>query len=545
MSMFLARPTQFSQTGQVEIDTSSLLAKGLVRVLIPDGFGLRDLIAGNQGIALTGTGFTRTATPKGVGTRNNSLTAANKTSVDVRTEKPTSVTLVWAGTVNQVGGTTYPFFRNGQSIIQASSPTNPVWSARFNVASNQTSTTPIKVGLPTTYAYSQNIGTGQLYVDGQPALSDIAGGTATNWNSISHVIDGNNGFNQSNDITTTLFLIYDRPLSKQELVSISTNPWQIFKPVQRRLYFDIPEPSSTVTVSSFFNGSYPVRGSVSNSVELNYPIRYLASRSFAYSYFVLSQVQASLNQSYLVRTNASKSSSNSYLIRGSVLKDYEYQYFVRTAISDAFETQYFVRGSVLQSLIEQYSIRSQVNSDYELSFAVRSSTLSDLSLAWDVRTYTNKDFIAEYQIENATSVIKSISFNYNVRGQVNSDKGYSYNILKAVQSSLGTDYFIRVQVQEDLTQDFVIRKLVNANLEAQYGIIGSVLSSKSFTYQIQGLVQVQSSLTALYQILEEIAPDYKVVYVTGNSDKTITLSSKENKVVNTLTNQPVIIVVKK
>lgn len=157
--------------------------------------------------------------------------------MDARTETVSAITIVWAGVVHRVGGSTYPFFRNQQTIVQATSSTGPLWSVRFGVATSVNSKTPIKIGAPTTYVYRKDGAIGSLFVDGVTALLNITGGTVAH--AMAHGIDGNLGFAQSNDITTNVMLIYDRPLSDAESQSLSVNPWQVFRPVQRRVYFDM------------------------------------------------------------------------------------------------------------------------------------------------------------------------------------------------------------------------------------------------------------------------------------------------------------------
>lgn len=219
----------------VEVDTGNPITRGLVRALVCEAAGIRDLMLGT-GIAVTGT-YIPQATESGYGRRNNTITRANYTLVDARTETVSAITIVWAGVVHRVGGTTYPFFRNQQTIVQATGSTGPLWSVRFGAANTVNSTTPIRVGAPTTYVYRKDGAVGSLFVDGVPALLNVTGGTTAH--SAAHGIDGNVGFAQSNDITTNVMLIYDRPLSDAESRSLSINPWQVFRPVQRRVYFDV------------------------------------------------------------------------------------------------------------------------------------------------------------------------------------------------------------------------------------------------------------------------------------------------------------------
>ena len=229
----------------VSVDTANPITRGLVRALVCEASGIRDLMLGT-GISVTGT-YIPQATESGYGRRNNTINRANYTTVDARTETVSAITIVWAGVVHRIGGSTYPFFRNQQTIIQATGATGPLWSARFGVASTVNSTTPVKVGSPTTYVYRKDGAIGSLFVDGVPALLNITGGTGAH--AAAHGIDGNVGFAQSNDITTNVMLIYDRPLSDAESRSLSINPWQVFMPVQRRIYFDAAESGGDIVLT--------------------------------------------------------------------------------------------------------------------------------------------------------------------------------------------------------------------------------------------------------------------------------------------------------
>lgn len=227
-------------------DTAQVIDRRVTRAILPQALGFVDLVNGG-GITVSGSGFTRVANGKGYGLRNNSLTRANYVNVTKRTEESTSITIVWTGVVHQTGGSTYPFFRSNQTIIHATAATNAMWGCRFGAAVNANSTTPIKLGVPTTYVFTQTGNIGSLFVDGVAALLNVTGGTGAI--STLHGIDGNIGFAQSNDITTNAFFILDKGVSIGEARELSLNPWRLLNPVERRIWVPVAAGGGTVTHS--------------------------------------------------------------------------------------------------------------------------------------------------------------------------------------------------------------------------------------------------------------------------------------------------------
>lgn len=207
----------------------------MTRAMLAQGPNLTDLIR-NDGVTVTGT-FTGQANAQGYGRRNNSINATNRTAVSLKSELSTSVTLIWTGVVHQIGGTTFPFFRNQQTQVFPENATSRFWGARFGLATNRISTTPINLGVPTTYVFTQTGTVGYLYVDGAIVLDNPGGGTVAFAGT--HAIDSNSGFAQSNDITTNAFWIFDKGLPQPEALEYSRNPWQLFRPIQRRIWVPV------------------------------------------------------------------------------------------------------------------------------------------------------------------------------------------------------------------------------------------------------------------------------------------------------------------
>lgn len=414
----------------VAVDTGNPITRGLVRALVCEAAGIRDLMLGT-GIAVTGT-YIPQATESGYGRRNNTITRANYTLVDARTETVSAITIVWAGVVHRVGGTTYPFFRNQQTIVQATGSTGPLWSVRFGAATTVNSTTPIRVGAPTTYVYRKDGTIGSLFVDGVPALLNVTGGTTAH--SASHGIDGNVGFAQSNDITTNVMLIYDRPLSDAESQSLSINPWQVFRPVQRRVYFDIVAGSGATTpVGNDLTGEYAIRSAVQSD------------------------------------------SSGAYAVLGAVQADASSAYSVLGAVSADLPAEYNTLTSAQADIAASFTVRGSVQADAASSFAVRGSTQADAPATYLLRGSVSSDIGGTYDILNANSVSSSLAASYVVRGAVQSDVSGSYDLRTSVGAASEHAFMVRGLVSSDLASSYEVQAAANpvyADLAGSYAVDG-------------------------------------------------------------------------
>lgn len=399
----------------VTVDTAKPITRGLVRALVCEATGIRDLMLGT-GISVTGT-YIPQATESGYGRRNNTINRSNYTLVDARTETVSAITIVWAGVVHRIGGTTYPFFRNQQTIVQATGAAGPLWSARFGTSTTVNSTTPIKIGSPTTYVYRKDGAIGSLFVDGVPALLNVTGGTGAH--SSVHSIDGNAGFAQSNDITTNVMLIYDRPLSDAESRSLSINPWQVFRPVQRRVYFDMGAGGGATSVASDLTAGYAIQGAVSSDAAASYSIRGGVSAQLDAQYEIRTSAQSDVSAEYAIRASVQVDSSAAYIVRGDVLSDASASYVVRTnAISDlsaAYEIQ--TASGVGASLDASYNVRAAVQSDASAAYDLRTAVGATSEHAFMVRGLVSSDLDASYTVDaSAVPVYADMQAAYLVDG---------------------------------------------------------------------------------------------------------------------------------
>lgn len=217
--------------------------------------------------------------------------------------------------------------------------------------------------------------------------------------------------------------------------SLSINPWQLFKPVQRRVYFDMGAGGGTSPVSSDQSASYAIRGSVSSDQAASYAIR--------------SSVNADLSASYNIQT--------------------------ASAVSSDLSSGYEIRTSAQSDVSAEYAIRASVQADSSASYVVRGAVLSDASASYVVRTNAIADLSAAYEIQTASGVGASLDASYNVRAAVQSDASAAYDLRTSVGAASEHAFMVRGLVSSDLDASFTVEAPITqvyADLQAAYLVDG-------------------------------------------------------------------------
>lgn len=208
-----------------------------------------------------------------------------------------------------------------------------------------------------------------------------------------------------------------------EVAALSRNPWQLFRPVQRRVYFDMGAGGGgTTTVSSDQSATYLIRGSVSSDQAAAYAIR--------------SSVSADLSAGYEIRTSAQSDAS------------------------------------------AEYAIRASVQADSSAAYVVRGAALSDTSASYVVRTSASADLIAAYEIQTASGVSSSLDASYNVRASVQSDASAAYDLRTAVGAISEHAFMVRGLVSSDLDASYTVEAAITqvyADLQAAYLVDGGAV----------------------------------------------------------------------
>lgn len=252
--------------------------------------------------------------------------------------------------------------------------------------------------------------------------------------------------------TIGTFAAFNRALTAKEVGALSATPWQLFRPVQRRMYFDMGAGGGAATVSSDQSATYLIRGSVSSDQAASYAIR--------------SSVSADLSASYNIQTAIAVSSdlSSGYEIRTS-------------AQSDAL-AEYAIRASVQADSSAAYEVRSSVQSDIGAAFVARGSALSDASASYVVRTSASADLIAAYEIQTASGVSSSLDASYNVRAAVQADVSAAYDLRTSVGAASEHAFMVRGLVSSDLDASFTVEAPITqvyADLQAAYLVDGGAV----------------------------------------------------------------------
>ena len=241
-------------------------------------------------------------------------------------------------------------------------------------------------------------------------------------------------------VNTPLFLAatWRRALSDQEIREFNLNPWQLFRPVQRRVYFDMGAGGGTSPVSSDSAASYAIRGEVSSDQACAYAIR--------------SSVNADLSASYNIQT--------------------------ASAVSSDLSSGYEIRTSAQSDVSAEYAIRASVQADSSAAYIVRDAVLSDASASYAVRTSAIADLSAAYEIQTASGVAASLDASYNVRAAVQSDASAAYDLRTAVGATSEHAFMVRGLVSIDLDASYTVDASlvpVYADMQAAYLVDGGAV----------------------------------------------------------------------
>ena len=229
-----------------------------------------------------------------------------------------------------------------------------------------------------------------------------------------------------------------RGLGDAEVAALSRNPWQLFRPVQRRVYFDMGAGGGTSPVSSDQSASYAIRGSVSSDQAASYAIR--------------SSVNADLSASYNIQT--------------------------ASAVSSDLSSGYEIRTSAQSDVSAEYAIRSSVQADAGAAYIVRGAAQSDATAAYLLRGAASSDLSSAYEIQTASGVGASLDASYNVRAAVQSDAYAAYDLRTAVGAISEHAFMVRGLVSSDLDASYTVEAAITqvyADLQAAYLVDGGAV----------------------------------------------------------------------
>lgn len=219
----------------------------------------------------------------------------------------------------------------------------------------------------------------------------------------------------NNDAPSTYFngdiylsLAWNRVLSDAEVQSISQNPWQIFKPLPRRIFVPVAAGGGTTAVTSDHNASYIITGSVAADASAAYAIRAAVTADATASYALRAAVAADASASYALRAAAQADQVAAYAIRAAVASDLAGSYAIQTAgtVTTGLDAVYALRSSVAGDISVGYQIAAAVQAEVAAAYAVRAAVQKDLAAGYAIQaglSAVSADLIAAYAVDGSTT----------------------------------------------------------------------------------------------------------------------------------------------
>lgn len=205
-----------------------------------------------------------------------------------------------------------------------------------------------------------------------------------------------------------LVLIWDRILNDNEARAINENPWQIFKPLPRRIFVPLATGGGTTAVTADHNASYTITGSVAADASAAYAIRAAVTADATASYALRAAVAADSAASYALRAAAQADQAAAYAIRAAVASDLAGSYAIQTAgtVTTGLDAAYAVRGSVAGDISVGYQIAAAVQAEVAAAYAVRAAVQKDLAAGYAIQaglSAVSADLIAAYAVDGSTT----------------------------------------------------------------------------------------------------------------------------------------------
>jgi hypothetical protein len=495
--MILTRSTRFNQPrGPVEVDRQNLLADGIEFAYIP-GFG-RDLNGKHGSIQSVGPGtsfLNGTMVTPGAGRNNGLILASGALLGPLQNSTVLAVVNTRAGLVSGIGIEADGLIGSGGNAIYSErAPTgNDIYKLSLTALTGPT--------LNAEFTY-RNDGATLLqqravisgYNDGrQLAVAAVKNGTAhsvycESISSTGTFGSASSAFTNANiqrrlgsdaaDVTSAwngqilLVVGWSRALSVFEIAEVKANPWQLFRPVQRRIYFDMGAGGGAGT----------------------------------------SPVSSDLGAIYGIRSSVQADSASAYDVRAAVQADSGAAFDILGPVSADSTGAYTILTSALSDLGASFDVRAAVQADSGAAFLVRGSTQADASAAYLLRGSVSSDIGGTYDILNANSVSSSLSSTYVVRGAAQADVSASFDLRSSIGAISEGAFMVRGLVSSDLGASFDVQAAlmpVYADLPGSYAIEGPTFGGDLSPADIAAIrsavrTELSAELTAIIQIQTKV-----------------------------------------
>lgn len=245
-------------------------------------------------------------------------------------------------------------------------------------------------------------GSGTFLLDGTVVNVSGLGATANasstltlmNW-------DGPSGANYSPGINSysAFAAVLPVALPTPELRDVTRykDPWRLFKPHRRVLYF---ETAGTSQVTSDLADSYAIRAAVAQDCADSYAIRSAITQDLADSYALRALANGDLADSYAIRAAINADLADDYDIQtsGTVTSDLADSYAIRSAVAQDVSDSYAIRAAVQASLADAYSVRAAVQASLADAYTIITATSADLDDAYVIRAQVAADMVDSYAV---------------------------------------------------------------------------------------------------------------------------------------------------
>lgn len=253
---------------------------------------------------------------------------------------------------------------------------------------------------------------------------------------------------------------------------IAANPWQLFRPVQRRIYFDMGAGGGAGT----------------------------------------SPVSSDLGAIYGIRSSVQADSASAYDVRAAVQADSGAAFDILGPVSADSTGAYTILTSALSDLGASFDVRAAVQADSGAAFLVRGSTQADASAAYLLRGSVSSDIGGTYDILNANSVSSSLSSTYVVRGAAQADVSASFDLRSSIGAISEGAFMVRGLVSSDLGASFDVQAAlmpVYSDLPGGYAIEGPTFGGGLSPADIAAIrsavrTELSAELTAIIQIQTKV-----------------------------------------
>lgn len=361
---------------------------------------------------------------------------------------------------------------------------------------------------PHTFAYCYDGSNWAGYLDGVQifSVSRTFNCNIADTNLVSTILSANGS--NTLDGAVVQWSTFSRGLSPSEARSVTTNPWQIFQPLQRRIFVSIPSGGLEAIFSDNLD-YYSIRGLIDSSVNLNYNIRTFTQTDKSSVFNVRTNTAVDNSVTYVLRNLVQTNAAAGYNVRGNASLDASANYNIRT-ISDNINTaSYSIRAIVNNINNASYNLRGVTSSDKSSAFNVRGLAANSLGIVYNLRGSAYSDSLNNYTVLSASSVSAAVTAVYNLRNLVNNTISSSFNINSNVTQSILDEYKVRTSAL--------------SNNNSSYNIRSNILRDIITNYQINPAVQyVYSDLNCYYNIITSMISPNEVARVKIYPSRLIT-----------------------